>query len=219
MPSPRRLLPAAVALIVTLPVAAEAKPKSPNPLCPMKAKTCDVLPWDGYEIAGVYIDGTTTAVERTDGHEFTMKGETRYAMAQGRRGRFENVTKNLAVVKAPVEMETTSSGHLGTFDCSWNPPRSAMPPALAGVFARKGAKVSVQWSFSPAGWACQKGPDTPMTPSSPRPPADISTSAHPVSQFKGRTVRLKVDLSTTWGDAQMRITQTWWGDITLVRRR
>jgi hypothetical protein len=223
MPSLHRLLPVAVALTAVVPAIADAKPRSPNPLCPMKAKTCAEMPWDRYEIAGVYVDGTTTAVEHTDSHEFTMKGETRYAMAPRRRGRFENVTKNLATVKAPVEVEITSqatwTGLLGTFDCSWNPPRSAMPPALAATFVRRGANVSVQWSFAPAGWACAKGPDTPMSPSSPSAPADVSTTVHPVTQFKGRKVKLKIDRTTTWGDYQMQVTQTWWGDITLVRVR
>lgn len=223
MPLANRLLPTLAITAVIPAAAAEAKPRSPNPLCPMKARTCAVMPWDRYEIAGVYIDGVTTAAERTEGHEFTMKGETRYAMRPGRRGRFENLTRDLATVKAPVEVEITSqatwSGGLGTFDCSWNPPRSAMPPALAGTFVRRGANVSVQWSFSPAGWACAKGPDTPMSPSSPTPPADISTTVHPVSQFKGRKVKLRIDRSTRWGDDQMQLTQTWWGDITLVRVR
>jgi len=206
MPFPYRLMPATLALIAVLPATAHAK-----------------LPWDRYEIAGVYIDGTTTAVERTASHDFTMTGETHYATAPGRRGRFQNLTKNLATVKTPVQVEITSKATWSdgerAFDCSWNPPRSSMPPALAATFVRRGANVSVQWSFSPAGWACGKGPDSPMSPSSPTPPADLSTTIHPVSAFKGRKVKLKIDRSTTWGDDEMQVTQTWWGDVTLVRVR
>lgn len=214
---------AAAVVAAALPAAASAAPK--DTLCPMKAKTCDRMPWDRYAITGVYIDGETTAVEETTGHTFTMSGTTAYAAPKGMKGRFETVAKGLGKAEAkPVEIEVTSEATYVSgdkrFDCSLDIPKGAMPKALVAIAALHGSKVHLQWSFMPSGWSCGgNGPDSPITPTSPPAPKDLTTTVHDVKQFTGKTVKLKVRIDKTWDDTSggMTVTQTWWGDVTLTK--
>lgn len=215
------MLAAMLGLAAVSPATASA---AKDDFCPLAQKVCDHMPWDKYAITGVYIDGTTTAREETSSHVFTMAGTTGYGAKPGDiKARFETVQKGLATVTAkPVYIEIRSKATYDTgdasFDCSM--PKLDDPKAgLAAIAVLRGGKVRFQWSFAPAGWGCGgNGPDSPITPSLGN-TKEAPTSVHPVSMFKGKKVKLKVDLAYEWESGDLVVKQTWKGDVTLTRVR
>ena len=212
------MLAAMLGLAAVSPATASA---AKDDFCPIAQKVCDKMPWDKYAITGVYIDGETTAREETSSHTFTMAGTTGYGAAPGLKARFETVQKGLATVTAePVHIEIRSKATYATgdavFDCSL--PKLDDPEAgLAAVAVLRGGKVRLQWSFGSAGWGCGgNGPDSPITPSLGN-TQELPTTVHPVSAFKGKKIKLKVDLAYEWEGGDLVVKQTWHGDVTLTR--
>lgn len=173
----------------------------------------------------VELDGTTTARYAEDDKHYTIDGTMRYRMPKA--GGYMDLRPSEAlapglwsVKTGPLVVSTASRARYNDGDysvnCSWTPPQSVMPKALAGAASIKRAgELTVQWSLAPTAQKCSE-PVNAFWGTEPL-PTEAMTTVHRLGDHFGATKVLHVDIDETIREPAGSLRVTWKGKITLKK--